>query len=201
MSTPWGWSHVILSTYGSWLYGDPRGFRTRHHREHVEGDYKNPPPPGKYAEKERRSRQFLRQAPVVIEPALRELVGRAILDKLRRLGGVVVCITVAGQHVHLLAKMPIGSYRDWMGTVKKHAWFTLRERGWIGRLWAKRCKTVPVRDRAHQMNVFRYIVRHVEERAWVWKWGDPISDPTPASDPTPTGGNPWAQAHNSEDQS
>ena len=42
------WYHVVLSTYGSWLYGDKRGFRTRHHREHVDGDYKNPPSLGKY---------------------------------------------------------------------------------------------------------------------------------------------------------
>jgi hypothetical protein len=30
-------------TYGTWLPGDPKGFRTRHHREHIEGDYKKPP--------------------------------------------------------------------------------------------------------------------------------------------------------------
>ena len=40
--------HLIWGTYGSWLPGDPRGFRTRRHREHVEGDYKHPPPPGLY---------------------------------------------------------------------------------------------------------------------------------------------------------
>jgi hypothetical protein len=38
------WYHVTGSTYGAWLPGDPRGFRTRHHRQHVEGDYKDPPP-------------------------------------------------------------------------------------------------------------------------------------------------------------
>jgi hypothetical protein len=38
------WFHAIITTYGAWLDGDARGFRTRHHREHVEGDYKNPPP-------------------------------------------------------------------------------------------------------------------------------------------------------------
>jgi hypothetical protein len=47
--TPDGaWYHIMLTTSGDWLYGDARGFRTRHHREHVEGDYKNPPPPGIY---------------------------------------------------------------------------------------------------------------------------------------------------------
>jgi hypothetical protein len=137
VSTPWGWSHIILSTYGSWLYGDSRGFRTRHHREHVEGDYKNPPPAGTYEERERQSRQTLKQPSVIIKPEWREVVGQAILDKLHQLGGTAVCLTVAAQHVHLLAKIPIGSYREWMGTIKRHVWFTLRERGWIGRLWTE----------------------------------------------------------------
>ena len=58
------WFHVTTHTYGAWLYGDPRGFRTRHHREHVEGDYKNPPPPGTYAAKYERSKRLLKQDPV-----------------------------------------------------------------------------------------------------------------------------------------
>jgi hypothetical protein len=29
--------HVILATCGAWLFGDARGFRTRHHGKHVEG--------------------------------------------------------------------------------------------------------------------------------------------------------------------
>ena len=38
------WWHVTLSTYGSWLPGDQRGFRSRKHKIHSSGDYKNPPP-------------------------------------------------------------------------------------------------------------------------------------------------------------
>ena len=58
------WFHFMTSTYGSWLYGDPRGFRTRHHREHVDGDYKNPPPLGLYSQQFERSIKSLKQ-PVV----------------------------------------------------------------------------------------------------------------------------------------
>ena len=40
---PWNdWYHCTTHTYGSWLRGDRRGWRARHHREHVQGDYKNP---------------------------------------------------------------------------------------------------------------------------------------------------------------
>jgi hypothetical protein len=45
MGKAWNdWYHVVVHVYGSWLRGDPRGWRARHHREHVDGDYKNPPP-------------------------------------------------------------------------------------------------------------------------------------------------------------
>lgn len=66
------WFHCIATTYGAWLYGDSRGFRTRHHREHVEA----------------------------------------------------------------------------------HA------QGWVGRLWAKRGKELAIRNRRHQLNVYRYILAH-----------------------------------------
>lgn len=162
------WYHVILTTYGAWLYGDSRGFRTRHHREHVEGDYKHPPPPGTYDAIEKRSRDSLKQAPVVVEPDLRSVLGMALVDRLHSLGATVACLAVGGQHVHVLAKMPAGQARQWMGITKRHAWFVLREHGWHEKLWAKRGKSVPIRDRAHQVNVYRYILKHADEGAWVW---------------------------------
>src|SRR5690349_5207107 len=42
------WFHCTTHTYGTWLRGDPRGWRSRNHREHVDGDYKHPPSNGKY---------------------------------------------------------------------------------------------------------------------------------------------------------
>jgi hypothetical protein len=82
--TPNGaWHHTILTTCGAWLYSDARGFRTRPHREHVEGDYKNPPPPGKYAEREPKSPQSFKQPPVMLvsndDNAQRDAVGAGAL--------------------------------------------------------------------------------------------------------------------------
>jgi hypothetical protein len=59
------WIHFVETVYGAWLYGDTRGFRTRHHREHVEGDYKNPPPTEKYGSEWQRSIESLKQPPAV----------------------------------------------------------------------------------------------------------------------------------------
>jgi hypothetical protein len=164
------WYHVVLSTYGSWLYGDKRGFRTRHHREHVDGDYKNPPSPGKYDSQEKRSKESLKQNPVVLPTNLRPIIGTAIRDRLENLGAFVLCLSVGGQHIHLLIKTPQGKARDWAGLAKLHAWHVARHRGWRKKLWAKRGKEKSVRDREHQLNVYNYILEHANEGAWVWKW-------------------------------
>jgi hypothetical protein len=168
MSDAWYWYHTVLTTYGAWLDGDPRGFRTRHHREHIEGDYKHPPPPGTYRDRERRSRELLQSPEVVLPVGLRQVVGSAIRERLKGLGALVVCIAVGGQHIHILAKMPFAHSRQWMGVAKRHVWFVLRDKGWVGKLWGKRSKAVVIKDRAHQLNSYRYILRHAAQGAWVW---------------------------------
>jgi hypothetical protein len=166
------WFHAILTTYGSWLPGDPRGYRTRHHRGDVEGDYKNPPPKGQYDALHKSSRDSLKGEPVVLRPELRKLVCESIRDKLVELRATIACIAVAAQHGHVLVKMPPEMTRLWMGHAKRHAWHQLREAGWNGKLWAKRPKFIPIKDRAHQLNVYAYILRHEAEGAYVWKHND-----------------------------
>jgi hypothetical protein len=164
----WKWFHRTTHTCGAWLYGDPRGFRTRHHREHVEGDYKDPPPKGKYDWKYQRSKKLLKQPPVVLSREWRPVIGEALRDRLQELGALLLAISVGGQHVHFQARMPPPCPREWTGIAKKHAWFIARDNGWTGMLWAKRSKANPVKDRGHQENVFRYILDHAKEGAWVW---------------------------------
>jgi len=164
----WHWYHFIISTYGAWLHGDSRGFRTRHHREHIEGDYKNPPPPGMYENRERRSRKTLKQLSVVLPSNLRPIIGSALKERLQGLGAVMFCISMSGQHAHGLAKMPRPLVREWGGLAKKHAWFVARDHGWKEKLWGKRSQAIRVKTREHQLNVYRYIMDHAEEGAWVW---------------------------------
>jgi len=164
------WCHIIITTYGAWLPGDARGFRTRHHREHVVGDYKNPPPPGMYAKQERRSRQLLSQSPVFLAPEWRPRVGRALWQEMTRLGAWLMAVGVAAQHAHLLVKLPRARRRQWTGRAKRHATLVLRDHGWVGKLWAVRSKPVVIRDRAHQVRAFEYILRHADEGAWVGVW-------------------------------
>lgn len=171
------WFHAIVSTYGAWLFGDARGFRTRHHREHVEGDYKQRPPKGRYASQEKRSRESLKQEPVVIPPPLRRFVGEALHEKLTGLGAWVLIEAVSGQHVHMLVKLPPRFVRTWIGKAKMHTSFVLKKHQWHGKVWGVRCRAERVRDRAHQQNAFGYIRRHADEGAWVGVWmEDPAGD-------------------------
>jgi hypothetical protein len=90
---------------------------------------------------------------------------------LLQLGAFVLCASVSRQHVHLLAKLPRNQARPWSGLAKKHARFVARDHGWMGKMWGKRGKQMPVRDRQHQLNVYRYILSHAkQEGAWVWCW-------------------------------
>jgi hypothetical protein len=170
----WRWFHVILTAYGAWLYGDARGFRTRHHRENVEGDYKNPPSRGLYTSLESQSRDSLKQPPVTWAPEWRPVVGEALVVRFQELGAFVLCASVSRQHVHVLAKMPWNEAGAWSGLAKKHSWYVARDRGWAGKMWGKRGKQTPVKDRQHQLNVYRYILAHEREGAWIWCWKKPV---------------------------
>ena len=163
------WYHITTHTYGAWLYGDDRSFRTRHHREHIEGDYKHRPPQGQYTTQLERSRKLLKQPPVTIPADLRPVVGIAMLEKLQEYGAQVLCLCVNGQHVHFLAKMPSGpTPRLWTSYAKREATFRLKALNWTGKLWAVRSKIILIKDRKHQLNVFHYILRHDQEGGWVW---------------------------------
>jgi hypothetical protein len=123
--------HGILTTYGDWLEGDDRGFRTYKHKLHVEGDYKHRPPTGRYKHRKARSQKLLKQPPVTLSRKVRKTVGIALIDRLHKSDAFVLAAAVGGQHVHLLAKLPAGDARHWFGLAKKHATFEMRQR-WVG---------------------------------------------------------------------
>lgn len=92
------------STYGTWLRGDPRGWRARHHREHVDGDYKNPPPPGEYDEMFARSKDLMKRDEVLLDRdqrviACREMGKAFLYHKIE-----LIDLSVGAAHFHLLAR-------------------------------------------------------------------------------------------------
>ena len=195
MPKPWNrWLHCILGTYGSWLPGDPRGFRTRHHREHVEGDSRNPPPPGLYEHRHEHARELMRHPPMLLAPAHRVLVCRALARTLLEYTVELVDLSVGGQHVHVLCRFPQqlpphpdgrprrppGNLRTngpyaiaghILGRAKRAASVQMNRQAGKpqGRpLWARRPALKPIADRGHQLAVVRYIRNHAADGAAVW---------------------------------
>jgi len=188
-----GWYHVNGNTYGTWLRGDPRGWRARHHREHVDGDYKNPPPPGMYDTIERYSRQLMPHDAVRLSSNQREIACREMVASLLRHGVELLALALDDHHFHLLARFPapaptdsdpwalriprrkdgkaqIAIARHFVGIAKKDSARALSDAGLApqGGIWGKRSRIQPIRDRSHQLNVFNYIAKHASRGAVVW---------------------------------
>lgn len=167
------WFHVTFSTYGTWLPGDPRGYRTWKHTEHVDGDYRRPPALGAHQNTLERSRRLLSRPPVRLTVKQRHVAGCAFIEMLESQDCTVVALAVGAEHVHIVAQLPDNDARVAMGRAKKHAAHCLRSVGVTGGAWAKRCRTLPIRDRSHQLNAIKYIKRHRADGAFVWVWGEP----------------------------
>lgn len=169
---PWNdWYHVNGHTYGTWLRGDPRGWRARHHREHVEGDYKNPPPPGTYDALHAYSKRLMKRPPVTLSTPARRLACDTIAQSLIERGIDVVRVSVDGHHYHILARFRDHKPREWIGIAKSISARTLSKTGLVqeGGVWAVRCRCLPITDRAHQVNVARYIEGHAKIGAAIWR--------------------------------
>lgn len=173
---PWNsWFHVTVHTYGSWIRGDPRGWRDRNHEVHVDGDYKRPPEAGTYEKLHAYCKQRMARAPVRIEPSMRLVVLLAIVERLRMERIQVIAVSVDGVHVHILAKFIDWSPIRWVGLAKKHASHVVRQLGLRsegGGLWAKKSYAKPITNRAHQRRAFHYIVNHRCKGGVVWTFRD-----------------------------
>ncbi|MCG8406096.1 MAG: hypothetical protein MI923_12940 [Phycisphaerales bacterium] len=169
MAKPWNdWYHCNGNTYGTWLRGDPRGFRERRHRRHVEGDYKNPPPRGMYDALYARSLQLLKRPPVHLDRGQRRVATDAMVARLLQDRIEVLALAVDDHHFHILVRCPDHRPRHWVGRAKKQASDLLSEHGLAGQVWARGCRALPITDRKHQVNVFGYVERHARDGAAVW---------------------------------
>src|SRR5665213_4521022 len=160
-------------TYGTWLPGDPRSFRTRHHRQHIEGDYRHPPPKGKYDAWHAHAKNLMKRDPVILTLEQRLLIVRLIVESLQRREFDVTVACTTDIHFHVLARFPDRNPRHWIGIAKKESSHHAHEfkLGVGGGLWAVRTKSLPVKSRGHQVNTAKYIYDHVEQGGAVWYKG------------------------------
>jgi hypothetical protein len=187
------WRHVIISTYSSWLPGDPRGFRSKNHKIHSSGDYKIPPPEGEHAGLFRYS-QRISGPPVVIPPDCRATVGTAILTKLKKLKYRCLVISVAATHAHLQVELPddLSRIRHIIGQCKTVSSHAIRDRV-PGRVWARDGAYKAINTIEHQCNVFQYILD--QDGAWIWSHKEDLAPSLGVSGANPEGDQPLSQSN------
>lgn len=181
---PWNdWYHCTTHTYGSWLRGDRRGWRARHHREHVQGDYKNPPPKGKYDALFEYSKSLMKRDPVRIDLELRQFLLDAIVARFIERRVETRIISLDSNHLHTLIRCPGHDPRIVLGIAKQYATARLKAHGLaVGLnleegqgLWAKRSHPEPIKNPAHFQKATEYIHDHLSRGAVIWE-PDPIRD-------------------------
>lgn len=169
-----GWYHVNGNTYGTWLPGDPRGWRSKRHKRHVEGDYKSPPQEGSDDALRGHARGLLKQPPVYLDPAQRQIAGQALVEMLLDQQIEIIVLGLSAVHFHLLARFSDKRVRPRVARAKKHATFTLRDHGHVGKVWSQKDKVTPISDRRHQLRTFKYIGRHHDQGAWLWTFREGV---------------------------
>jgi hypothetical protein len=166
------WRHVIVNTKSTWLHGDPRGFRSRKHRIHSSGDYKNPPPPGEHAGLRayhlKRSRSEIH-----VGEKERVKIGKAFIRELKHAGYAVIAIAVGKVHLHALVELPyeLPEVKKIIGQAKRAASCAVST-SMPGEIWSGGGKFKPVMDKAHCGNVHDYIIFDQGKDYWTWSFRD-----------------------------
>lgn len=173
-----GWYHCTGSTYGTWLPGDSRGWRARHHRQHVNGDYKNPPNALAHHLRFTQSNTLMKRPRIILTPAQRRLACNQMAATLLELNVQVIVLCVGAKHWHLLARFGTAKNRQWqgrsarqlIGKAKGRSARALSRSGLTspGGIWATRSRCMPVKNRAHQIRITHYILNHAHKGAATW---------------------------------
>lgn len=168
------WRHVIINTKGSWLHGDPRGFRSREHRIHSSGDYNHPPPEAEH----RLLHDYMRRkcpGAVTLSAHLRVPVLRKLVGRLKKEPFEVLTGSVGEQHAHLLVRLPdnLPVIRAIVGRCKRDACEAVKHE-MTGSIWSAGGDFVPVETREHHRRVYRYIYEEQEPQACTWSYKDDV---------------------------
>jgi hypothetical protein len=162
------WRHCVVNARCSWLRGDKRGFRSRHHKIHSSGDYKRPPPEeehaGLRAYHEKRS-----GAGVKFDLDLRIIILTWFIRKLLALDYRVIAASIGEEHLHILVELPwdLDQIREIMGKCKQRASHAVRGR-LPGTIWSGGGEFKWVKEKRHFHNIYRYIRTKQEPGTVVW---------------------------------
>ena len=186
---PWShWYHCTAHTYGTWLRGDPRGWRARHHREHVDGDYKNPPPAGMYSRLHAYSKSLMKREKVEIDDeAIIEFILRSVVERFEERKIKLRIAAFDGVHLHALIQCPDNNPKIEVGIAKQYSTAQLKAHGLAVGLklkqgqgiWAKNNAPRPIESYHHYTKAADYIRDHRQQGATVYEpqeYTNPLKD-------------------------
>jgi REP element-mobilizing transposase RayT len=168
------WRFITINTHGSWLHGDPRGFRSKQHRINSNGDYRNPPPLGEHAGLHEH-RKKSRIVPVKLPIEVRPIVGKALIASLTGDGWTALALSVSSDHAHVLVELPddVPTIKAIIGDAKRIASRAIK--AWIpGSVWSEGCDYEPIKDASHQRNAFNYVMEKQGADSWTWSNREPV---------------------------
>jgi len=177
MGKPWNdWYHCNGNTHGTWVRGDERGWRSRHHREHVEGDYKHRPPKERDEHLRSRSAALMRHPPVLLTRAQALLAGAAMVSRLIEAKIELLSFALDDHHFHLVGRFCDHEPRRTIGLAKQRASYLLVQKFKLtAPIWAVRCRCLPIESRAHQVAAVNYDIKHAAKGAFfVWTFRDSV---------------------------
>ena len=166
---------VTWNTYGSWLPGDPRGFRTFRGQEYV------PPPelfarngeeiynPADYEQRFRWSHVLTPNA-VALSETEKQLARDAFIAEIESLPLNPLILAVSRQHSHLIAQFGSLLIRPTVGRLKAAATRAVPNPGDRKRIWAVDCHMESLKGGEAVQNAYNYVRRHEEERALIHDW-------------------------------
>jgi hypothetical protein len=177
MPGDWYWWLVTWGTYGAWLPGDPRGFRTWRRRQYV------PPPAGRALsgeaiyhpqafEKQWQQAKQISGKAVCFNEAQQQIVLDAIVADLAELPIEPKIMAVTGVHIHLLAVFGESGIRPTVGRLKAQATKSLKEQGQhlsAVRNWAKGCHMESLEADDDQAAAYEYVRQHASQ-GLVYSW-------------------------------
>jgi REP element-mobilizing transposase RayT len=166
------WRHVVVNTLCSWLHGDQRGFRSRHHEIHSSGDYKKPPPKGEHEGLNQWMKKRARKE-VQIPRELRNVIGEAFRDYLQANGHRVIAMSVNKTHAHGLAELPSGLavVKAVIGNAKRTSSRAVKKQ-MPGEIWSYGGTFKPVDNRDYLESSHDYIIYDQGAEAWTWSFRD-----------------------------
>lgn len=165
---------ITWTTYGSWLPGDPRGFRMHYKRQTV-------PSPERYADEDQRY-EPKRYMPLYSHAAskssgevkLNRDQMKAACDAIVQTAvalGVRGTIAVLPQHVHILIETPEGiTTAFFCNRVKSRSSLRLSDYGLKGKVWARRYHAKRISEEK-VTEVRRYMQSHKQEGGVVSEFG------------------------------